>query len=74
MAGNGRLEGELRHRLERMIADGVADGSLSVDDTPRATAEVLYDLWLGARHDREDPQPPGQLDRAMAVTRRILHV
>jgi hypothetical protein len=34
-------------RLERMIADGIADGSVSVGDGPRETAETLYNLWLG---------------------------
>ncbi|SEF32329.1 TetR/AcrR family transcriptional regulator, transcriptional repressor for nem operon [Amycolatopsis pretoriensis] len=61
-------------RLEKMIADGVADGSLSVDDTPRATAEALYDMWLGASMIAKIHGHPRQLDRAMAVTRRTLHV
>ncbi|MFI5610317.1 TetR/AcrR family transcriptional regulator [Amycolatopsis sp. NPDC051903] len=61
-------------RLERMIADGVADGSVSIDDTPRATAESLYDLWLGASMIAKIHGNPGQLDRAMAVTRQVLHV
>ncbi|GAA1183435.1 TetR/AcrR family transcriptional regulator [Pseudonocardia alaniniphila] len=61
-------------RLERMIVDGIADGSVSVDDSPRATAEALYDLWLGASMIAKIHSSPGQLDRAMAVTRRVLHV
>jgi TetR/AcrR family transcriptional repressor of nem operon len=61
-------------RLEKMIADGVADGSVSVYDTPRATAEALYDLWLGASMIAKIHGHPGQLDRAMAVTRQILHI
>ncbi|WP_433296662.1 TetR/AcrR family transcriptional regulator [Pseudonocardia sp. CA-142604] len=61
-------------RLERMIVDGIADGSVSVDDSPRATAEALYDLWLGASMIAKIHSNPGQLDRAMAVTRRVLHV
>ncbi|MEU0789078.1 TetR/AcrR family transcriptional regulator [Amycolatopsis sp. NPDC005961] len=61
-------------RLERMIAGGVADGSLSIDDTPHATAEILYDLWLGASMIAKIHGHPRQLDRAMAVTRRVLHV
>src|SRR5882757_11028952 len=32
-------------RLDQMITDGIADGSVSVDESPRATAEALYDLW-----------------------------
>jgi TetR/AcrR family transcriptional repressor of nem operon len=65
---------EIVDRLERMIADGVADGSVSIDDSPRATAEALYDLWLGASMIAKIHAAPGQLDRAMAVTRRVLHI
>jgi len=61
-------------RLERMIADGVADGSVSVDRGPRATAEALYDLWLGASMMAKIHGSPDNLDRAMAVTREVLHV
>lgn len=61
-------------RIEQMIAEGVTDGSLSVDDTPRATAESLYDLWLGASMIAKIHGTADQLDRAMAVTRRVLHV
>ncbi|MBM9503093.1 TetR/AcrR family transcriptional regulator [Actinacidiphila acididurans] len=61
-------------RLERMITDGVADGSVSVDDTPRVTAEALYDLWLGASIMAKVQASPAPLDRAMTLTRRILHV
>ncbi|MFK0121596.1 TetR/AcrR family transcriptional regulator [Streptomyces sp. NPDC090994] len=61
-------------RLEQMITNGLADGSVSVDDDPRQTAEALYDLWLGASmmakiHRSRDP-----LDRAMITTRQVLHV
>ncbi|MET7991918.1 TetR/AcrR family transcriptional regulator [Amycolatopsis sp. NPDC005232] len=61
-------------RIEQMITDGVADGSVSIQDTPRATAETLYDLWLGASMIAKIHGNPGQLDRAMAVTRQVLHV
>ncbi|HTJ67470.1 MAG TPA: TetR/AcrR family transcriptional regulator [Actinospica sp.] len=61
-------------RLERMITDGVADGSVTVDESPRATAEALYDLWLGASLMAKIHSSPDHLDRAMAVTRKVLHV
>lgn len=61
-------------RLERMIADGIADGSVSVDDSPRATAESLYELWLGASMMAKIHCSPGHLDRAMAATRQVLHL
>jgi TetR/AcrR family transcriptional repressor of nem operon len=61
-------------RIERMIADGVADGSLSITDSPRETAEALYDLWIGASMLAKIHAGPAQLDRAMSVTRQVLHI
>ncbi|OLT04963.1 TetR family transcriptional regulator [Pseudonocardia sp. CNS-004] len=61
-------------RLEQMITGGIADGSVSVDDSPRATAEALYDLWLGASIMAKIHRSPDHLDRAMTVTRQVLHV
>lgn len=60
-------------RVEHMIARGVADGSLSVEGSPRATAEVLYDTWLGASVRAKIQRDPAPLDRAMVVTRQLLH-
>ncbi|MEU3983736.1 TetR/AcrR family transcriptional regulator [Streptomyces sp. NPDC026672] len=61
-------------RLERMIADGLADSSVSADDSPRALAESLYGLWIGASMMAKIHGHPGHLDRAMAVTRQVLHI
>ncbi|MEV5753663.1 TetR/AcrR family transcriptional regulator [Actinoallomurus sp. NPDC052308] len=61
-------------RVEQMITDGVADGSVSVDDSPRTTAEALYSLWLGASMMAKIHRSPEHLDRAMTVTRQVLHV
>ncbi|MFI2364042.1 TetR/AcrR family transcriptional regulator [Promicromonospora sp. NPDC019610] len=61
-------------RLEQMITDGVADGSVSVDDSPRATGETLYNLWLGASMMAKVHRSPAYLDNAMTVTRHILHI
>ncbi|MCO5974907.1 TetR/AcrR family transcriptional regulator [Actinoallomurus soli] len=61
-------------RLEQMIIDGIADGSVSVDDSPRTTAEALYGLWLGASMMAKIHRSPDHLDRAMTVTRQVLHV
>uniref|UniRef100_A0AAU3H296 TetR family transcriptional regulator C-terminal domain-containing protein n=1 Tax=Streptomyces sp. NBC_01401 TaxID=2903854 RepID=A0AAU3H296_9ACTN len=60
-------------RLEQMITSGIADGSVSVDDSPRMTAEGLYDLWLGASIMAKIHRSPEYLDRALTVTRRALH-
>ncbi|MDQ1037046.1 TetR/AcrR family transcriptional repressor of nem operon [Streptomyces sp. V3I8] len=61
-------------RLERMITAGTADGSVSVDGDPRMTAEALYSLWLGAGMMAKIRRGPDPLDRAMTVTRQVLHV
>ncbi|MEW1642579.1 TetR/AcrR family transcriptional regulator [Streptomyces sp. NPDC091219] len=61
-------------RLERTIDAGVQDGSLSVDDGARTTAQVLYDMWLGASVMAKIHRDIGALDTAMTVTRRLLHV
>ncbi|MFE3829424.1 TetR/AcrR family transcriptional regulator [Streptomyces sp. NPDC059092] len=61
-------------RLERMITDGIADGTVSVDDSPRTTAEALYNMWLGASIMAKIHRSPDHLDRAMTVTRQVLHV
>ena len=50
-----------------MIVRGVADGSVSLDDSPRAIAEALYNLWIGASMMAKIHGSPGSLDRAMAV-------
>jgi TetR/AcrR family transcriptional repressor of nem operon len=61
-------------RLERVITAGAQDGSLSVDDDARTTAQVLYDMWLGASVMAKIHRDIGALDTAMTVTRRLLHV
>lgn len=61
-------------RLDRMIGNGIADGSVSVEQSPRTTAETLYDLWLGASIMAKIHRNRDCLDRAMTVTRQVLHV
>jgi TetR/AcrR family transcriptional repressor of nem operon len=61
-------------RLEQMIVSGLADGSVSVEASPRETAEALYDAWLGASVMAKIHRSPDYLDRVMATTRRVLHV
>ncbi|GLX48709.1 TetR family transcriptional regulator [Streptomyces hygroscopicus subsp. hygroscopicus] len=60
-------------RLEQMISDGITDGSVSVGESPRMTAEALYDLWLGASMMAKIHRSAHHLDRAMTVTRQVLH-
>ncbi|GGP75754.1 TetR/AcrR family transcriptional regulator [Saccharothrix coeruleofusca] len=59
-------------RIERTITDGLADRSLSVDDDPRAVAQALYDMWLGASVMCKIHRSLAPLDTATAVTRKLL--
>ncbi|MEV1019539.1 TetR/AcrR family transcriptional regulator [Streptomyces sp. NPDC050264] len=61
-------------RLERAIAAGLEDGSLSVDDDARTTAQVLYDMWLGASVMAKIHRDAGPLATTTTVTRRLLHL
>jgi TetR/AcrR family transcriptional repressor of nem operon len=66
--------GAIVDRIERTIADGLADGSITVDGDPRDTAQALYDMWLGASVMAKIHRSLAPLDTAMAVTRRLLHL
>ncbi|GAB2778260.1 TetR/AcrR family transcriptional regulator [Amycolatopsis magusensis] len=61
-------------RIERAIVAGLEDGSLSVDGEPRAAAQVLYDLWLGASVMAKIHRSPAPLDTTMTATRQFLHL
>ncbi|MFB8764105.1 TetR/AcrR family transcriptional regulator [Nocardiopsis alba] len=61
-------------RLERTIVDGLEDGSISVDGAPRDTAQVLYDMWLGASVMAKIHRDIGPLDTTTRVTRRLLNL
>jgi TetR/AcrR family transcriptional repressor of nem operon len=61
-------------RVERMIIRGLAEGSLSLNASPRLTAEALYDTWLGASVMAKIQRNRDSLDRAMTITRQFLHL
>ncbi|MFD5653122.1 TetR/AcrR family transcriptional regulator [Streptomyces sp. NPDC127039] len=61
-------------RLERTITAGLEDGSIAVDATPRETAEVLYDMWLGASVMTKIHRDIGPLNTTTTVTRQLLHL
>ncbi|WP_034214782.1 TetR/AcrR family transcriptional regulator [Actinoplanes subtropicus] len=61
-------------RIERTIAGGLEDGSLSIDGEPRAVAQALYDMWLGASVMAKIHRSLGPLDTVTAMTRGILHL
>ncbi|MFD2473864.1 TetR/AcrR family transcriptional regulator [Amycolatopsis silviterrae] len=61
-------------RLERTITAGLKDGSIAVDSTPRETARVLYDMWLGASVMAKIHRSISPLDTTTAATRQLLHL
>lgn len=61
-------------RLEAAIGAGVADGSLAVEDDARATAQVLYSLWMGASVMAKIRRDSVHFDTALSATRQILHI
>ncbi len=61
-------------RLERVITSGVEDGSLAIDGDAGGTAQVLYDLWLGASVMAKIHRSLTPLDTTMAATRQFLHL
>ncbi|MFF9352401.1 TetR/AcrR family transcriptional regulator [Streptomyces sp. NPDC014734] len=61
-------------RLERTISAGLEDGSVTLDGTPRDTAQVLYDMWLGASVMAKIHRDISPLDTTTTVTRQLLHL
>lgn len=59
-------------RLEQVVRDGVADGSLVVGMEPRPLAHALYDMWLGASVIAKINRSTASLDDAEATTRHLL--
>ncbi|WP_457108766.1 TetR/AcrR family transcriptional regulator [Methylobacterium sp. P5_C11] len=60
-------------RVTGAIEAGVAEGSLRVDGNPRATAETLYHVWLGASLMAKIERTDAPFDAAMKTTQRILN-
>ncbi|MGW8066403.1 TetR/AcrR family transcriptional regulator [Streptomyces ziwulingensis] len=61
-------------RIERILASGVEDGSITVDGDPGETAQALYDMWLGASVMAKIHRSLAPLNTATAVTRQLLHL
>jgi TetR/AcrR family transcriptional repressor of nem operon len=59
-------------RVTGAIQAGVAEGSLKVEAEPRATAETLYHLWLGASLMAKIERTDAPFEAAMRTTRSIL--
>jgi TetR/AcrR family transcriptional repressor of nem operon len=61
-------------RLADVIGQGIEDKSLVVDADPQSAAEDIYTAWLGASIMAKIHRDAAALDRAMAATRRLLHL
>ena len=61
-------------RIERMIRDGLADGSVSIYAGPHDLALDLYTGWIGASVLAKINRGPESLDRVMAMTLQRLHI
>lgn len=59
-------------RLSVAIETGAAEGSLKIDTNPRAVAENLYQLWLGASVMVKIVRSAKPFDSAIAMTRQIM--
>ncbi|MDQ0578747.1 TetR/AcrR family transcriptional regulator [Streptomyces rishiriensis] len=66
--------GAIIDRLERTITTGLTDGSIAVDGGPRETAQILYDMWLGASVMTKIHRSVEPLEATTAMTRRLLHL
>jgi len=59
-------------RIAGCIAEGQADGSLPADLDAAATAQTLYQMWLGAGLLTKLRLDPSALENAMAATQQLL--
>ncbi|MBN4096013.1 TetR/AcrR family transcriptional regulator [Methylobacterium sp. OT2] len=60
-------------RVAGAIDAGSAEGSLAVEGEPRAVAETLYHLWLGASLMAKIERTDAPFEAAMRTTRTILN-
>ena len=61
-------------RLAQALAEGIADGSLTVVGDPASVAGSLYQLWLGASVMAKIERSTRPFATALATTRQMLHV
>ncbi|MFL0358475.1 TetR/AcrR family transcriptional regulator [Curtobacterium flaccumfaciens] len=64
----------IANRIERMIQDGVTDGSVTIDVAPSELALDLYTGWIGASVLAKINRAPESLDRVLTMTRHRLHL
>lgn len=59
-------------RIADCIAEGIADGSLQLGLEPQKTAQMLYQLWLGASLLAKLQRDRGPLENAMEISLSVL--
>lgn len=59
-------------RLAQAIEEGIADGSVTVSGAPYATAQSLYQLWVGASVMVKITKSVQPFETALSTTRQIL--
>ncbi|MGB7193865.1 MAG: TetR/AcrR family transcriptional regulator [Collimonas pratensis] len=59
-------------RIADCIAEGIADGSLQLSLEPQKTAQMLYQLWLGASLLAKLQRDRGPLENAMEISLSVL--
>ncbi len=59
-------------RLEKALQGGAADGSLKLTGEARATAQSLYELWLGASVMAKVNRNLQSMESATLITRQLL--
>ena len=59
-------------RLSRVLKEGIADGSITISGSPGATAQTLYQLWMGASVLTKISHDRSAFMNANAATERIL--
>ena len=59
-------------RLSLVLREGVADGSIAISGSPNATAQTLYQLWMGASLISKISHDRTAFTNANAATERIL--
>ncbi|SEK17340.1 MULTISPECIES: TetR/AcrR family transcriptional regulator [unclassified Variovorax] len=61
-------------RLAKALEVGVAEGSLTIEESPEETSESLYQLWLGASVMVKIVRHRDPFEAALKTTRQILHL
>lgn len=64
----------ITQRIADVLAEGVLDGSLSLEWSVQETAHILYDVWFGASVVAKINRDGAPLATAYRVTRALLHV